>query len=291
MKNLKNFIEKHTQKINKITLSNFALKSSGQTVQRINNTEDWDQYLLNSHLVGPSGTHSRENILKKVERFVDKQKRGETDKYKLNLPTLECREILDMIEKICGISNDFEYTERHEWVSLEVFKKAMLHATEIVMQVMQKSGKILIATGYSQSLLTTYTYIAKCLEKQGADINSPSIYSVYSAEKGQWFGGICGDTTVFKSTCVKYAHYDHILYETILEKGGRPDLVIGDHGMAGAAIRAGIPTVVILDIDDIEFIATSCIYGDRVFPIPMHKSAGINSNIALAHYFEHLILL
>ncbi len=38
--------------------------------------------------------------------------------------------------------------------------------------------------------------------------------------------------------------------EAMLEVGPWPDLVLGDHGFAGAAIERGIPTIAIMDIND-----------------------------------------
>ncbi len=38
--------------------------------------------------------------------------------------------------------------------------------------------------------------------------------------------------------------------EALLETTSWPDLVLGDHGFAGAAIERGIPTIAVMDIND-----------------------------------------
>jgi methylase of polypeptide subunit release factors len=38
--------------------------------------------------------------------------------------------------------------------------------------------------------------------------------------------------------------------ESLLDPGPWPDLVLGDHGFAGAALARGIPVVAVVDIND-----------------------------------------
>ena len=66
----------------------------------------------------------------------------------------------------------------------------------------------------------------------------------------------------------------------------RPDLVFADHGYAGAAIRMDIPTITVVDTNDIDLLVASYLYQDRVFAIPMHDNAGLSESFSLADCFE-----
>jgi len=289
VKFIRKYFENKIEMIYKLILPNLMIKEIGCSVNEKKNIENWDQYILASRLIGPPGAHSRENILGKIAKFVEKQQCGEDGQYRLNLPILKRQEILDKVIRVCGISNEPEYLEGQDWVSIDAFKNGILPAVNIAGKIARESGTILMATGHPESLPPAYTYIGKCLVNEGAHLYNPSIYSIPSTKHNQWLGSICGVTMVFKTTEVKHTHDDCRLYEILLKEKVRPDLVIADHGMAGAAIRSGIPTIAIVDTNDIELIVASCTYPDRVFPVPLNDNAGIKPTMALAYYFEHLI--
>ena len=56
--------------------------------------------------------------------------------------------------------------------------------------------------------------------------------------------------------------------EALLEEDPRPDLVLGDHGYAGAAIERGIPTIAVMDIND-HALAIAHARGQDVVLVPM----------------------
>jgi hypothetical protein len=56
--------------------------------------------------------------------------------------------------------------------------------------------------------------------------------------------------------------------EALLEPGTWPDLVLGDHGFAGAAIERGIETIAVMDIND-HALAVAGQQRDGITIVPM----------------------
>ena len=65
----------------------------------------------------------------------------------------------------------------------------------------------------------------------------------------------------------------------VLGQTGPVDLVVADHGYAGAAIAAGIPTVVVMDTNDPAFAVVAA-RGADVTVVPMDDNRPLNSYAA-----------
>ena len=65
----------------------------------------------------------------------------------------------------------------------------------------------------------------------------------------------------------------------VLRQAGALDLVVADHGFAGAAIAAGIPTVAIMDTND-PALAVVAGRGADVTVVPMDDNRPLNSYVA-----------
>jgi uncharacterized protein YbjT (DUF2867 family) len=66
----------------------------------------------------------------------------------------------------------------------------------------------------------------------------------------------------------------------ILREIGAPALVVADHGFAGAAVAAGIPTVAIMDTNDPALAVVARRGADHLTVIPMDDNRPQNSYAA-----------
>ncbi len=64
--------------------------------------------------------------------------------------------------------------------------------------------------------------------------------------------------------------------QSILREAGAADLVVADHGFAGAAVAAGIPTVAIMDTND-PALAVVAGRGADLTVVPMDDNRPLNS--------------
>jgi hypothetical protein len=104
-------------------LPHLFLKRLGYEMWSKEQVDNWDGFLSESMLIGPPGAHSRGNIIDNINRFIDRQKDGRDGDYNLDLPKLSYNKILEMVVKICDNSNDLNYVEGEDWVSLDAFNR------------------------------------------------------------------------------------------------------------------------------------------------------------------------
>jgi len=62
-----------------------------------------------------------------------------------------------------------------------------------------------------------------------------------------------GVACLFRGVALQHTHHPQYMEAMLAEAGGpgAVDLVVADHGFAGAAIEAGIPTLAIADVNDV----------------------------------------
>jgi hypothetical protein len=115
-------------------------------------------------------------------------------------------------------------------------------------------GRVLLATGHPV-LLPHYGAVARALAKAGCRLLAP-------LDDGRQFtftpeGRPCGVAytdgvaALSHDGAVHHTHHSHYMEAMLVAiPNGPPDLVVADHGFAGAAIEAGIPTISIADVND-----------------------------------------
>jgi Phosphatase len=118
-------------------------------------------------------------------------------------------------------------------------------------QAAERGESVVVASGHPVGLAILYSELAALLTDRGAKILTPADgVSWVDAETGHYrqiryyrgVGHLC-DRTAPKHT------HDGAAMERILADA-RPDLVLADHGFAGAAIERGIETVSVADVND-----------------------------------------
>lgn len=115
-------------------------------------------------------------------------------------------------------------------------------------------GRVLLATGHPTGLLPHYASLARALQWAGHDLLMPlDDESLGTDDQGRprSVRFLDGVACVSDGGSLRHTHRPHYMEAMLDDLGGRlPDVVIGDHGMAGAAIEAGIATLSIADVND-----------------------------------------
>lgn len=251
---------------------------------------DFDEYITSSRLVGAPGAHPRESILSNIKKLVVKQQSGKDGDYNLNLPKMSFEETFNAAIKICGNTRDLSYTVGEDFVSLNAFKEGLQKAVSVAKDTAKNQGTVFIGSGHTESLLAAYALIGKALIEKGARLYNPAIQMLQSSNDDVvWLSSFCAVTTVTRDNKIIHTHGDFNIDKIIEKEGTKPDLAIADHGIAGATIRAGIPTIAIVDTNDIEILMACTAFPDRVFPVPIHDNAGLKRSRALAYCFNRLL--
>lgn len=114
-------------------------------------------------------------------------------------------------------------------------------------------ARVLLATGHPTGLLTHYAALARALQAAGSELLAPlddvTIHRDDGGKRGLRF--LDGVACVSDGASLRHTHVARYMEAMLDELGSRlPDLVVADHGMAGAAIEAGVPTLSIADVND-----------------------------------------
>ncbi len=117
-------------------------------------------------------------------------------------------------------------------------------------------GRVLVATGHAFALLPHYQALACALEAAGCTVlrTFDSRRAHFRAADGEpasirYFSGVA---SVVVHGSIVHTHRASFMEAVLAEAGGRRgvDAVFADHGFAGAAVEAGVPTYSIADVND-----------------------------------------
>jgi hypothetical protein len=126
-------------------------------------------------------------------------------------------------------------------------------------------------------MILFYLGLARWSEELGGEIVTAETRGRY--QKGvslDWAGavGALGDGASLFHT------HDPEPMRDVLKQTGQLDLVVADHGFAGAAISSGIPTVVVMDTNDPAFAVVAGRGADATV-VPMDDNRPLNSYAAV----------
>jgi hypothetical protein len=149
-------------------------------------------------------------------------------------------------------------------------------------------GPVLLATGHPTGLLEMYMTFAAALAAAGCVVLTPAAESWVAIQGTQrrirYVGGVA---TVGTGGDLLHTHAPEPMSRMVAElarSGDRPNLVIADHGWAGAAGQAGLPTVGFADTNDPAlFVAAAEGKLDVVVPL--------DDNVAPAAYVPLTVFL
>lgn len=115
-----------------------------------------------------------------------------------------------------------------------------------------RGARVLLATGHPTGLLAHYQSLARALQASGCELLIP-LDDVYlrtdeTGKRGVRY--LDGVGCVHNGASLLHTHRSCYMEAMLDETGHDVDLVVGDHGMAGAAIERALPTLSIADVND-----------------------------------------
>lgn len=211
--------------------------------------EELTQALVAGRVAGPAG-HPHHNVFGNIRMLV------EHDPDKLfglsDMPEpFGFEDIVRLVGEASGVPIDALATEG----APDIDPGAVLDACEAVGERLAAAAghgqRILFATGHPGDLDPLYGSIAELVASRGARIVRPGEGETWSdPEAGhRWtvaFHGAVGMVTDGERP--RHTHRPDAM-ERMLEED-RPDLVLADHGFAGAAIQADVETLSVADVND-----------------------------------------
>ena len=210
-------------------------------------------HLVSSRLAGSVLTSPRSTL-----QNCHKMARGHPE-YHFGLPDWREATALDgvaAIRALCGGDpGGAQDLDGPGWIDPDSTVKAIrLHAERLSALVAAGGGRVLLATGHPTGLLSHYAAIGRRLVAGGCELLFPCDDTwITTDNRGRELGlrFVDGVGCAMDGASLRHTHRSEFM-EAMLEELGDTgiDLVVADHGMAGAAVAAGLPTLSIADVND-----------------------------------------
>lgn len=221
----------------------------------ISSRDELAHYLVQTRISGPVRT-PREHNLANYRLLADRD-----PDYLFGLDPegkWEFADILALMARRVGVDPDPAYDSGEDTIAVERTIERLDAMAEVLRAFARPGTRVLIATGHPTGLLAVHLEIAQLLREAGAILLHPETRweeresSGRSRERHLRF--IRGVGVVARGANLLHTHSPEPVRRAlaVLEENGEdvPDLVVGDHGCAGAAGAAGIPTVAFADSND-----------------------------------------
>jgi hypothetical protein len=136
------------------------------------------------------------------------------------------------------------------WIDPELLLAELDRAAERLAAAAASGEHVLFATGHPTGMLGLYQQLCLAMRDAGAKVSRPGDGLAFSFHGQRRRIIYVGRVAVLASNANLYhTHHAHPM-ELVLEQAGEVDLVVGDHGWAGAAAQRGIDVVAVADIND-----------------------------------------
>jgi hypothetical protein len=193
-------------------------------------------------------THPMENVLWKIGLLVGGDSRSQFGL--TGLDRFDRAEVLALVAEASGFVPDRHVRWGPVRVQAERILEACGEAGDRLAEACARGESVLFATGHPGGLIRLYQEMARLVGRRGATVLRP-------ADGVSWQEPGLGlrEVRYLEGVAVVQEHGEPVhthgagSMQRILEHA-TPDLVVADHGFAGAAIEAGIDTVSIADVND-----------------------------------------
>ncbi len=239
-------------------------------------TSQYAERLLEAGVAGTNTSHGAENNLYKIELLLE----GDADHTFGMEELLEgagFEEAYEAVSYQTGHPPDREKTLGRGCIDPARTAAGLIGAGERIRAVAKAGGSFVFATGHPGALLFYYLGLARWVEDLGGRTLTAKTRGLYK-RRGvplDWVGPV---GALGNGASLLHTHSPDPMRDVLRELGA-VDLVVADHGFAGAAIASGIPTVAVMDTND-PALAVAARRGADLTVVPMDDNRPQNSYAA-----------
>lgn len=215
-----------------------------------------EQHLVRSRIAGQVDTPRGSN-LDHARRFAA----GEPD-FLFGLAPLRpwsYEEVVAVMVQRAGIDPDLTRTTGPDTIDVSLTMAALHRMRDRLAMAAARQERVIVATGHPTGTLELHLAIARALRAAGCPLLTPAPGAEITVVDWRdtvlklhirYVGGVAMLSNYFD---LQHSHTPlgmTTMLEALLTEDGPPDLVVADHGMAGAAAAAGIDVVCFADCND-----------------------------------------
>jgi hypothetical protein len=228
--------------------------------------------LLRAGVAGTNTSHGAENNLYKINLLLEGDE-SQTFGMEGLLEDVSFEEAYEAVARQTGYPPDKEETSGRGCIDPARTAAGLVEAGERIRAAAEAGGSFVFATGHPGALLSYYLGLAAWVEELGGEALTSRTRGRYKRDAIlDWMGpvGVLGNGASLLHT------HDAEPMRDLLRELDVVDLVVADHGFAGAAVAAGIPTVTIMDTND-PAVAVVSGRGADVTVVPMDDNRPLGS--------------
>lgn len=234
------------------------------------------QRLLAATVAGGNTSHGAENNLRKIRLMVEADPNNTYGMEDL-LRGVTFEEAYRAVTRQLGNAPDDEETPGRGRIDPARTAEELLKAGGRIRAVAGAGGRLVFATGHPGALLMYYLGAARWAEELGGRVLTAGIQRRYGTREA-WLDWVGPVGALGNRASLWHTHSPEPMRD-VLREIGAVDLVVADHGFAGAAVAAGVPTVAVMDTNDPAF-AVAARRGADVTAVPMDDNRPPNSYAA-----------
>jgi hypothetical protein len=199
-------------------------------------------------IVGPHQSHTRQNNISKIHGLLE----GPSDEW-FGLSGMDAytpTEVLGWLAELTGCSTDLDDVAGCDVMDAGKTVDAIVRAALRLREEAQRGAVLLAATGHPTGMLEHNIRVVDAYLKAGGKVlhlREEEHFIVGRKEAEVRYVGSVGCYADWGA--LKHTHSSAPM-EALLRAEPWPDIVLGDHGFAGAAIERSIPTIAVMDIND-----------------------------------------
>jgi hypothetical protein len=204
-------------------------------------------HLLASGIAGETAT-TRENTVSNAEKLAA----GDPDKHLgIGARGRDARGVMDAVARLCGCSASLDERAGGGVIDPDLVLDALEALGDRLARATERGERMLIATGHPTGLLPLYQALARALVSAGVKLETPlDDVRVGSPDKDRRRIRYLDGVAVLMGGADLLHTHDSWPMDRLLDEIDPPDLVLADHGWAGAAIMRGLDVVCFTDVND-----------------------------------------
>jgi hypothetical protein len=247
----------------------WALLNSGSVNPLLEQLAD---RLSEAGVAGTCTSHGAENNLYKIGLLLELDE-SNTFGMEALLQDVDFDEAYEAVAHQIGNPPDREENPGRGCIDPARTAMGLVEAGERIGAVARSGGRLIFATGHPGAMILYYLRLARWARELGGDVLTVDTRGRY--ERGvslDWAGSVA---TLGDGASLFHTH-DPEPMRDVLRQTGSVELVVADHGFAGAAISTGVPTVVVMDTNDPAFAVVAG-RGADVTVVPMDDNRPLNT--------------
>jgi hypothetical protein len=161
------------------------------------------------------------------------------------------RDVLDQVTAQFGWTHtEGEPLTGPTWIDPELLLNELDRAADRLTQAARNGESVLFATGHPTGVLSLHQQLCAALRGSGAKVARPADGTAFRLGEHRRQVRYVQHVAVLASGANLYHTHDAHPMELVLDQAGEVDLVVADHGWAGAAAERGIAVVGLADVND-----------------------------------------